>query len=101
MLYETRTLLCITILYDKFMEDGRKSIPVDIYNYLSPVALAYWKMSDGTRSGKGMVLCTDGFTVIEVVRLMNALIYRYEINCSLVYSAGLPRINIRADYMGK
>lgn len=82
------------------MEHGRKSIPVDIYYYLSPVALAYWIMSDGARYGKGMVLCTDGFTVVEVVRLMNVLIYRYEINCSLIYSAGLPRIYIgRADNM--
>ena len=56
-------------------------------------------MSDGARYGKGMVLCTDGFTVLEVVRLMNVLIYRYEINCSLIYSAGLPRIYIRADNM--
>lgn len=99
--FETRLLPCITILYDKFMEHGRKSIPVDIYYYLSPVALAYWIMSDGARYGKGMVLCTDGFTVVEVVRLMNVLIYRYEINCSLIYSAVLPRIYIRADNMDK
>lgn len=58
-------------------------------------------MSEGARYGKGMVLCTDGFTVLEVVRLMNVLIYRYEINCSLIYSAGLPRIYIRADNMDK
>lgn len=59
-------------------------------------------MSDGARYGKGMVLCTDGFTVVEVVRLMNVLIYRYEINCSLIYSAVLPRIYIgRADNMDK
>lgn len=76
--------------------------------YLSPVALAYWIMSDGARYGRwypegGMVTESPtamyGFTVVEVVRLMNVLIYRYEINCSLIYSAGLPRIYIRADNM--
>lgn len=60
VVFETRLLPCITILYDMFMVDGRKSIPVDIYNYLSPVAIAYWIMSDGARNGRGSMY---GFTV--------------------------------------
>lgn len=70
------------------MEDGRKSIPVDIYYYLSPVAIAYWIMSDGARYGKGMVpggrygdrvtyryVQMDPRQVLEVVRLVLSCSY--------------------------
>jgi hypothetical protein len=51
-------------------------------------------MGDGSRKNKGLLLCTDSFTVQEVVLLMNILIIRYNLKCTLHTSAGLPRIYI-------
>jgi len=41
-----------------------------------------------------LILCTDFFTVPDVVRLMNVLMIKYNIECYLHYNAGLPRIYI-------
>lgn len=37
------------------------------------------------RRGLGLALCTDSFTVEEVVRLMNVLIVRYQLDCTLYF----------------
>ena len=40
-------------------------------------------MGDGQRREYGLVLCTDSFTLEEVVRLVNVLILRYNLKCTL------------------
>lgn len=72
-----------------------------MYHYLSPVVLAYWILSDGTSNQYGFTICTDNFTVKDVVLLINILIIRYDLNCSLHMSKGKPRIYIKADSMAK
>jgi len=56
---------------------GVKIIPQDIYNMLTPVALAHMVMGDGSVSRHGLILCTNSYSVQDVVRLMNVLIIRY------------------------
>lgn len=87
------------MLYDLFIVNGRKSITHDLFHYLNPAALAFWIMSDGARTQNGLTLCTDSFTVKEVVLLMNILMIRYNLKCSMHMSAGLPRIYISAISM--
>lgn len=54
-------------------------------------------MCDGASVNQGALkLCTDGFTVPCVCRLMNVLTIRYGLNCTLQYYAGKPRIYIPA-----
>lgn len=98
---ETRTYPILNVLYDLFIENGIKIIREDLFHFLSPVALAYWIMSDGVSSQYGLTICTDSFTVKEVVRLINILKIRYDLNCSLHYYAGRPRLYIKADSMAK
>ncbi len=48
-----------------------KKIPLDIYNLLDPIALAHWIMGDGQKvKTGGLTLCTDSYSIIDVVRLM-------------------------------
>jgi len=55
-------------------------------------------MCDGASVKQGgLLLCTDGFTVSDVCKLMNVLMIKYKLNCTLQYYAGLPRIYIRAQ----
>jgi hypothetical protein len=81
----TIALPCITELAQKFFLPGTntKIIPADIYNLLSPVALAHWIIGDGEAKKSGLRLCTDSYTLQEVVRLMNVLIVRYGIVCRI------------------
>jgi len=40
-------------------------------------------MGDGKFLSKGISICTDSYTIQDVVRLMNVLILRYELKCTL------------------
>ena len=96
----TRSLPCFTELYSIFYINKVKVIPDDIYNLLTPVALAHVIMGDGSKSRHGLVLCTDSYKLIEVIRLMNVLIIRYRLECTLrFHTPTQPRIYIRASSM--
>jgi len=56
-------------------------------------------MCDGLSNQYGLTLCTDGFTVQDVVRLINILIIRYDLDCKLHFNNGKPRIYISAKSM--
>jgi hypothetical protein len=57
-------------------------------------------MGDGSYNGKGLILCTDSFKIKEVVLLMNVLMIRYNINCTITYhSKKYPRIYIGKKYI--
>ena len=91
----TRSMLCITELHNKFYVEKVKSIKPSIYNDLTPVGLAHWIMGDGTFNGITLLLCTDSYTIKEVVLLINVLIIKYEIHCTIrYYNQHYPRIYI-------
>ena len=54
-----------------------------MYYLLNPVALAHWVAGDGAHSKKGLVLCTDSYTLKEVIILINVLIIRYNFICKI------------------
>jgi LAGLIDADG DNA endonuclease family len=96
---------CITELRSLFYPDlaAKKAIPVNIYDLLTPVALAHLIMGDGGFKSQGVYLCTDSYTIQDVVRLMNVLIVRYDLKCTLHKSSnGLGyRIYISRNSVGK
>lgn len=81
--FYTRSMPCFTELYYLFYPNKVKIIPKDIYNMLTPVALAHLIMGDGSYVSKGILLCTDSYFIQDVVRLMNVLIIRYDLKCTL------------------
>ena len=54
----TRSLPCFTKLYTTFYPNGIKVIADDIYNMLTPVALAHWICGDGWHTRHGLTLST-------------------------------------------
>lgn len=82
--FSTMRLPAITKLSKQFLDsDFKKIIPLDIYYLLTPEALAFWIMGDGEQHTSGLNLCTDSYTIQEVVILINVLILKYNLNCSL------------------
>jgi hypothetical protein len=80
----TRSLPCFTLLKNMFYPHNKKIIPLDIFHYLTPVALAHWIMGDGTRYSKNsLFLCTDSYSLSEVTLLTNVLIIKYGFSCSI------------------
>jgi len=86
----------MTELHSLFYPNGIKIIPQNIFELLTPIALAHMIMGDGSWQRHGLIICTDSYTVQDVVRLMNVLIIRYRLECILRYHIKtLPRIYIR------
>ena len=95
--FYTRSLTCITELYLIFYPNKVKIIPDNIYELLTPVALI---MGDGSVQRHGLILCTDSYSIEDVVRLMNVLMIRYRLECTLrFYKKNQYRIYIRQDSM--
>lgn len=60
----------------QFYQDGRKCVPRLIHRWLTPRALAYWFMDDGSiksAQSKGVLINTQGFTLREVQHLCRVL----------------------------
>lgn len=67
---------------------------------LTPVALAHVIMGDGYATRHGLILCTDSYTLQDIVRLINVLIIRYRLECLIRYHTSTqPRIYIREGSM--
>ena len=81
--FYTRALPCIKEIYSMFYINGSKIIPENIYEILTPVALAHVIMGDGSAREYGLTLCTDCYTLSDVIRLINVLILRYGLDCTL------------------
>ena len=45
--------------------------------------LAHWIMGDGQAHHSGLIVCTHSYTVQQVVLLMNVLMVKYSIECTL------------------
>lgn len=107
----TRALPSLTKIYHLFYKDSIKVIPQNIFELLTPVALAHLIMGDGVARPYGLQLCTDSYSLPDIVRLMNVLIIRYELVCTLhkkregqcriyISSKSMPRLQqIVAPYM--
>ena len=77
-----------------------KLIPENIYELLNPIVLAHIIMGDGKVSRDGLILCTDSYSVQDIVRLMNVLIIKYRLECTLrLHTLTQPRIYIRERSM--
>uniref|UniRef100_UPI0023F518B2 LAGLIDADG homing endonuclease n=1 Tax=Cyathus striatus TaxID=68777 RepID=UPI0023F518B2 len=100
--FVTRSLTCFTELYNDFYINKVKCVPTDIYNKLTIQGLAHWICGDGTNvKGGGIVLQTDNFTVIDVVRLISVLIYKFNCKCTIHYQRGNPVIYISRSSVKK
>jgi len=61
-----------------------KTVPLDIIDYVTPRALAYWIMDDGQYEKRGgLTLCTYSFTVEEVLLLKDALENKFNLICTI------------------
>ena len=96
----TRYLPCFTELHSLFYPQGVKVIPNNIYELLTPVALAHLVMGDGGAQKHGLTICTDSYKLVDVVRLMNVLMIRYRLDCTIrVPRENQYRIYIRQSSM--
>ena len=102
VMFATRVYPCFTEWYNIFYDDeGKKKVPLELYNMLTYEALAHWIMGDGTRVNKGLTLQTQSFTVQECVFIISILIYKYDLKCSIHMQRNQPTIYISSKSMKK
>ena len=66
-----------------FYPNGVQIIPDNIYQLLTSVALAHLIMGDGFAECHGLIICTNSYSIEDVVWLMNVLMIRYRLECTL------------------
>jgi hypothetical protein len=92
----TRALLCFTELHSLFYSNKVKIIPDNIFDLLTPVALAHLIMGDGQVASNGLRICTDSYSSSDIVKLINVLMIKYRLVCTIHVLDGRQRIYISA-----
>jgi len=98
--FTTRSLPCITELYNIFYVNNTKIVPNVLFDLMTWEVLAHWIMGDGTYNS-GVRIQTDSFTVQEVVFIINILIIKFNLDCSLHYQRGKPIFYIKSKSIKK
>lgn len=85
--FKSQNLESLKPLAELFLnESGKKQIPSNIAEYLTPRSLAFWIMDDGQRVKRGGVtLCTDSFKSEEITILREALKSNFGLDTSIHY----------------
>lgn len=99
--FVTRSYPVFSKWHDIFYKDRKKIVPLDIYNLLTYESLAHWICCDGTKTGKGLTLQTQSFTIEENVKIISVLIHKFDLICTLHYQRKLPVIYISSKSMKK
>jgi hypothetical protein len=56
-------------------------------------------MCDGARRNSSVVICSDNFTIYEVIQIMNILRIKFILDCTMHFDNGYPRIYILKSSM--
>ena len=83
--FQTRQLPCLIEINGLFYLSNNvkgkrwKIIKPDLLFYLDYISLAHWIQGDGSRLNKGVTLITHGFSLKEVILLLNIIIIKFDI----------------------
>jgi len=110
--FKTRQLSCFNKFYTLFYFNNKKIIKPELYNYIDYISIAHWIQGDGSKSNKGLILCTDSYSIKEVIILMNILKIKFQIDSSIHYHTSIapdnkiikkkvPRIYINGKNLNK
>jgi len=70
-------------IYNMFYKNQVKVVPLNISNYLTPLALAIWFMDDGSKHTSGVLFHTNSFKKEEVELLQKVLMGLYKLTSTL------------------
>ncbi len=81
--FNTFTFRSFSSIYKSFYKNGKKVIPSNIYEYLTPLALAVWLMDDGGWANYGIRIATNSFKLQEVELLNNVIKSKYNLETTI------------------
>jgi len=84
--FQTRYSRSLVFFGKQFYKDKKKIIPKLIHRWLTPIAIAYWYMDDGSiksKQSKGVFFNTQGYVFKEVCLLAKILNNNYHLKTSI------------------
>jgi hypothetical protein len=82
--FQTLSLPCFNVYREMFYNsDGVKIIPSNLGELLTARGLAYWLMDDSYKSGKGLYISTESFSLSENQFLVNLLQTKFDLGCGI------------------
>jgi len=98
---QTRTYPFLTNLHSLFYKNNVKILPNPeiLFDLLTPLALSHIIMCDGARRNESVLICTDNFTIYEVIQIMSVLRIKFRLNCTIHFDNDYPRIYILKSSM--
>jgi hypothetical protein len=100
--FTTLQLPCFIEPYLMWYKNGKKKVPANILEILTPLGLAHWIMGDGSKQNLGLHLSVYAFTKEDVNLLIEVLELKFGLNCSIHNLSSIgdkPRIYIWKEYM--
>lgn len=97
--FATRTSPIFSEWYSRFYENGRKTVPVDIADVLTPLGLAVWIMDDGSADYAGLTLQTHNYRCSEVNLLVQVLGEKFGLSVNSRKNKGHELIYVQASSM--
>ena len=87
MKVSTWTYTSFNFIQELFYFDNKKRVPLNINEYLTPLALAIWIMEDGVKVSKGLKFYSQRNSYADCLLLIDALHFNFKLKAS-VQSAG-------------
>jgi hypothetical protein len=82
--FHSKSLESLGLLQQYFYKGRTKILPENIFNLITPCALAVWFMDDGTNTGSSYVINTQCFPKEEQERIIKFFKGKYDINAKIV-----------------
>lgn len=85
-------------LYELFYPEGKKALPSNIAELLTPLGLAYLLCDDGCydKRDRAVIICTECFLKAEVELLASVLTNKFNLKCSVIKNRNGFRVRISA-----
>ncbi len=81
--FNTFTFSSLNWIHKMFYNKGKKVMPLNIYEYLTPLALAVWIMDDGSWTNYGIRIASNSFKLKEVELLQDILKSKYNLETTI------------------
>lgn len=81
--FHTWTYSSFNWIHESWYYNGIKIVPINIEQFLTPLALAIWIMDDGAVSSKGLKLCTNSFSYRDCQYLTTILFNLYNLKTTI------------------
>ena len=81
--FSTWTYTSFNWIHGIWYKGNKKTVPLCIGEYLTPLALAIWIMDDGCKIGKALKFSTNSFTYDECLLLVNVLKDNFNIKSTI------------------